>query len=203
MAKVIVENNFDELHFLKQAENFQLVYLFSDQPIEFESKNIIEVDKKITFKKDVSDAFNDAGIQIYSGLLTDNLLQLAFQSGEYSRFKTDPRLSGEEFKSLYKIWISKALTTRSLLVTEDQSGMITFTISGEYLNIGLIAVEQHGRGKGIGKKLMRAVEQKAVELGIKYIVVPTQENNISACKFYQSLGYLEVEKTYVYHWWRQ
>jgi len=200
---VSVDNKFDELDFLKQAENYQLIYLFSDQPIEFESKSIIEVDKKITFKKAVSDVFNEAGVQSYTGLLTDRLVQLAFQSGEYSRFKTDPRLSGEEFRSLYNIWISKAVATSSLLVTEDQSGMITFTISDEKLNIGLIAVDQGVRGKGIGKKLMRAVEHKAVKLGIKHIVVPTQENNISACKFYQSLGYVEVEKTYVYHWWRE
>lgn len=168
----------------------------------FESQKIIEVDRKISYQKDVQNVEDQNGIKSYEGPLTDKLLQLAFQSGEYSRFKIDARLGVEKFRSLYKLWISKAIDSNSILTNADQSGMITYVINEYCLNIGLIAVDETVRGKGIGKKLMRGAEKKAFELGLKTILVPTQEDNQTACRFYESLGYTAMEKVYVYHWWK-
>lgn len=202
VGKVIIEADFDEREFCDQAKDFQLIYLFSTVQKDFVSEKIIEVDKKNTFQKNIQKAEIQDDIQSFKGSLTNKLLQLAFQSGEYSRFKTDPRLSGEEFRSLYKLWISKAIDSNSILTTADQSGMITYSISEDCLHIGLIAVDEIVRGKGIGKKLMHGAEQKAFELGLKTILVPTQEDNLTACRFYESLDYTMKDKIYVYHWWK-
>lgn len=202
VGRVKIEADFNEEEFLKEAAGFQLVYLFSEQEIEFKSKDILAVDRKVRFQKEVEKQLLPSMVTSYSGQVSPSLLDLALQSGVYSRFKTDTRLTAKEFESLYTIWVSKAIASGALLCTEDGKGMISYATTADALTVGLLAVDASARGKGYGRKLMQAVEAKADELGKKVLIVPTQEQNIPACKFYESLGYRISHKEYVYHWWR-
>ena len=57
-----------------------------------------------------------------------------------------------------------------------------------------VAVSPDVQGKGVGKLLMKYLEDVAKEKGIKEIVLDAREN---AVKFYQSIGYAIFEDSYL------
>jgi N-acetylglutamate synthase-like GNAT family acetyltransferase len=57
-----------------------------------------------------------------------------------------------------------------------------------------VAVSPNVQGKGVGKLLMKYLEDVAKEKGIKEIVLDAREN---AVKFYQSIGYVIFEDSYL------
>ncbi len=59
--------------------------------------------------------------------------------------------------------------------------------------VRFMGVRDDQQGKGVGKKLMAYVEEKAKALGVKKIVLQAREN---AVPFYLSIGYTVTEKTF-------
>ncbi|MEA5460254.1 GNAT family N-acetyltransferase [Arcicella sp. LKC2W] len=57
-----------------------------------------------------------------------------------------------------------------------------------------VAVSPDVQGKGVGKLLMKYLEDVAKEKGIKEIILDAREN---AVKFYQSIGYTIFEDSYL------
>lgn len=57
-----------------------------------------------------------------------------------------------------------------------------------------VAVSPNVQGKGVGKLLMKYLEDVAKEKGIKEIILDAREN---AVKFYQSIGYTIFEDSYL------
>lgn len=65
-----------------------------------------------------------------------------------------------------------------------------------------VAVAPHVQGKGVGKLLMKYLEELAQKKGIEEIILDAREN---AVKFYQSIGYEIFEDSYllfgeIQHW---
>jgi N-acetylglutamate synthase-like GNAT family acetyltransferase len=60
--------------------------------------------------------------------------------------------------------------------------------------IRFMAIAEKAQGKGIGKLLINAVENKSKELGIKTIILQAREN---AVPFYKSCNYTIIEKTFL------
>ena len=65
-----------------------------------------------------------------------------------------------------------------------------------------VAVAPHVQGQGVGKLLMKYLEELAQQKGIKEIILDAREN---AVKFYLSIGYEIVEESYllfgkIQHW---
>ena len=58
------------------------------------------------------------------------------------------------------------------------------------LNILGLAVDSNFQGQGIGKKLMSAIEDYALENSISYIRLNSNVRRIDAHKFYESIGYV-------------
>lgn len=52
-----------------------------------------------------------------------------------------------------------------------------------------------------GKQLINRTKQTAIELGLKYIEVPTQYDNKQACRFYEACGFQVKSITNIYHFW--
>ena len=86
------------------------------------------------------------------------------------------------------------------LGSKQEKGL-SFSVEKEMGGIGLIAVSEKHQGQGLGKKLIQAAEYESMQIGAKTMQIPTQENNIPACKLYESLGYQPAERVYVYHYW--
>lgn len=66
--------------------------------------------------------------------------------------------------------------------------------SGENtMQVRFVAVEKNQQGKGFGKQIMIATEQKALELNAKKMILHAREN---AVPFYLGLGYEMIEKSH-------
>lgn len=60
------------------------------------------------------------------------------------------------------------------------------------INVHDLAILPQHRGRGIGKKLLGAVEQKARELGCCKVTLEVQENNTLARRVYESSGFAQA-----------
>ena len=120
------------------------------------------VDTKVIFSKSIQNLKKIGNhINEYKSFKpTENLYQLAYESGKYSRFKKDSRLPYGTFKQLYNIWIEKScnnIDNIHVFVYEDKEiqGFITLSIKSNNMGeIGLFAVDSKCQGKGIGKSLI-------------------------------------------------
>jgi N-acetylglutamate synthase-like GNAT family acetyltransferase len=66
--------------------------------------------------------------------------------------------------------------------------------SAEEGQVRFMAVRDDQQGKGVGKKLMHYLEEKAKEKGAKKIMLHSREN---AVNFYLSIGYVMKEKSHL------
>jgi dTDP-4-amino-4,6-dideoxy-D-galactose acyltransferase len=171
------------------------------------------VDLKTTFMIDLSSAILDDSMPIdivtpYSVTVPlEDIESLAVQSGQFSRFATDPHLPREKFIMLYKTWVNRSLRqeiAKEVLVIDEGGhavGMVTLTDKNGRGNIGLIAVDSNSRGKKYGETLVRAAQKWFIKNGYKIGQVVTQGKNISACNLYIKCGYSVENVEYFYHFW--
>lgn len=200
----------NEESFLEEASDFQLAYIFSEQELSFSSPNIFHVDTKVIFGKKLIMEENIPGISTFEGYIQkygekealETLQFLALESGQYSRFKVDPRLNSQEFEKLYKLWIDKAISQGNVLVAENLAGMVTFDEKEWFAQIGLIAVHPEHRRKSWGRNLIQAAEHEVFKRGFGLLKIPTQAANLPAMNLYNDMGYSVSEKTWIYHYWR-
>lgn len=207
IARLGVSEDFDE-NFLGETlkKEFDLLYIHS--PKKLLNFPILPIDEKITFSKKAegNNLKNSENIKLYEGECNDELIQLAIQSGEFSRFYLDTKLSGK-FEKLYSLWMInsvKGVLADFIYVYQEGETILGFVTIRKYddkLQIGLIATDFKSRGKGIGTKLLQKVEEVAVECQINEIVVVTQGANVNACNFYKKNNFSVCEKEYIYHFW--
>lgn len=172
-------------------------------PLSINGSEIKEIETRLVFEKElIENQKTDLGIKKFDGNLNSELESLAFQSGAFSRFKTDKRLKSGEFEKLYKLWIQKFLEDGRVLVADGNSGFVSCNIKSDLAEIGLIAVEKNQRGKSWGTRLIHAVENFAFARGAKKMRIGTQEANQPASSLYSKLGYEVVERVRVGHYWK-
>jgi dTDP-4-amino-4,6-dideoxy-D-galactose acyltransferase len=144
------------------------------------------------------------------GDASPELLTLAVAAGAYSRFRTDPSFPEDRFRSLYETWMHRC--TRGELADvvlvgapsggEDRGvGIVTVSVSGGLGQIGLIAVCEAVRGRGVGSLLLRAAHAWMVEHGATRATVVTQLANKPACRLYEHAGYRIDSVVDCYHFW--
>ncbi len=143
-----------------------------------------------------------------SEIVSDELKNLAFQSGEYSRFKIDGRLPVQSFERLYTIWIENSVNGKSadkvfiFKASNEIAGFITLAMKDHFGEIGLIAVNNKFRGMEIGSKLIRHTEDFVLSHKENTLKVATQLDNTLACNFYKKNGYEVDIITHVYHFFK-
>lgn len=216
-------NAFSESYSIDQIKNvlfqsrksFDLTYLvLSPQDKEaiayLETLGYPVMDKKVTFKKTLTEEnYPPASqIQAYKHDHVDQaLLSMTLQSGIYSRFKVDPQFPPNSYERLYTRWIENSVAKANAdFVFVDQendqlSGFITLAFHKDYSDIGLFAVDQQHRGKGIGSRLIDHVFHMSKLNGMKAVCVVTQLNNEVACRVYEKKGFLVERIEYIYHIW--
>lgn len=206
---------FDAKAFEAERDAFELVYIFEhagdDRNRIIETYCGTPADTRITYKKILqADPEWPAGIVSFAGSVPDEqLLSMAIQSGIYSRFHTDKRFPADAFVRLYTTWIERS-ADRSLacevLVFREQDapaqGFITLEVKDGEIRIGLVAVDEAARGKGIGTKLVRAAEAYARQRNFLYLKVATQAANREACRLYEKCGFAVDESLHIYHYWK-
>jgi dTDP-4-amino-4,6-dideoxy-D-galactose acyltransferase len=210
------EQNLQKEIIKSKSENYDLIYLTSNEEINnwHEIKEDFEinfVDKKTTFLKEIEFNISEHEfISLYSEQIAEEkLIKLAIQSGIYSRFNVDKKIGKENFENLYQTWIEKSVSLEialGVLAYRIDNELVGFTSMGKKNNradIGIIAVDEAYRGKGIGKSLIKSAEKWFAQNGFKTMQVLTQGDNHAACNLYKNCGF-EIEKVeFFYHLWRK
>ena len=123
-----------------------------------------------------------------------------------SRFFADPRFPRRDCERLYEIWISNILngSAKVVLVADGErpNGYMTCHIDESGAgSIGLFAVAEQARGKGIGSNLISAALDWFQQRGIQSITVVTQGRNIAAQRRYQRAGFVTQSSGIWLHRW--
>jgi dTDP-4-amino-4,6-dideoxy-D-galactose acyltransferase len=190
---------------------YNLIYIFSEKANQisqqvFTEFDINHVDTKLIYSASIKSISSAVILPTYVG--EANLLyNLAFQSGEFSRFKIDQNIGKEHFERLYIEWINNSLYSDFAdyipvyVVDNVIVGFATLKVSRDVGVIGLIAVDNNYRSQGIGKSLMNSIANYLIEHGINNIEVATQLANKPACAFYEKMGFKVKSQTNIYHLW--
>ncbi len=214
----ILPQQLEESELVKVLDNMRqdgvrLAYWPAKQPVEFNTEALGGrlVDKKVTFIAGLKNIVNDhviTKVKLYQeDMPQEDLLELAIQAGQFSRFATDPKFPREKFIALYHEWMRKCisgeLADAILVIPEDNAliGMVTVQNKEGVGDIGLIAVKKAYRGKHYGERLVRAAQYWFLEHDIFTGKVVTQRENRAACYLYQKCGYHIKHTDYLYHFW--
>ena len=195
-----------------RRRGIRLLYVFlppGDEALRsaLRREGIRAVGRKVEYAKDVpaSGAAADPEI-VPCRSCTAALERLAFQSGEYSRFRLDDGFRRQEFERLYREWLANSVAGQDgkcvfIAGAEPRpQGMVTLE-PGEAMRIGLFAVDPAHHRKGIGRRLMDRAEQYCVQQRAPELRVATQAENRQACLFYESRGFKRTSETDVFHAW--
>lgn len=133
---------------------------------------------------------------------------LAYESGKMSRFRLDEKFGEAKFQDLYDLWVinslNKKFAIKLFFIEKDHKaiGFVTLQQDNNIGKIGLIATHPDFQGQGLGRKLLEYTENYCISNNIFQLEIPTQEENINACKFYHKMGYLVKEKIVIKHFWK-
>ena len=191
-------------------EHYDLLYLKGvNLPCDCLSENVILADEKVVYiqtKNHEDSHFEDCHVaSVLNCPLTEELLELAYESGKYSRFHLDANLPESVYLTLYRLWIERSLkgeiATDVLVYRENGHvlGVLTYKINADAVDIGIVAVSSKAAGKGIGSKLMQSFLSRMAD-GTK-ISVATQKRNRIACHYYDKNGFRVESVTNIYHLW--
>lgn len=197
----------DTLRQLAASEDYKVLFLKS--PKIQEPLSILFHDEKIVYTQphnSIEDYHNDAIKSYKNHPLTDELYDVAIQSGVYSRYNLDKRFPRSCFELLYRSWIENSVKTNyatDVLVYEIDShiaGLLTYKIENNLSDIGIIAVSKEYRGKNIGSELIKKYKS-LLPKSVTRLSVVTQGCNKVACKFYEKNNYSVSQVNYIYHLW--
>ncbi|MCB9425822.1 MAG: GNAT family N-acetyltransferase [Flavobacteriales bacterium] len=192
---------------------FDVIYVKGQNGIENDLLGYTKTfeETKVVYSKNLQNtALDDSAIVPFDldRFNIEVLYDLAYVSGEQSRFNLDVRFGREQFERLYRQWVDNSVNKTYAdgvyvyLEQEQIIGMITYAIDDNQGKVGLLAVSKDYQGKGIGQKLVQFVEAILSEEGIKSTEIPTQLSNVGACRFYEKLGYTVKEKINIKHYWK-
>ena len=132
---------------------------------------------------------------------------LAWQSAEFSRFRIDPAMPTGAWRRMYSTWMYKSLTRdladQVLVERVDGAivGMLTIRYRQRQADIGLFAVDPEWRGRGIGRRLLKAARHHCLANDCDGLSVVTQGTNLPACRIYESAGYTLCSAQNIFHFW--
>jgi dTDP-4-amino-4,6-dideoxy-D-galactose acyltransferase len=193
-----------------QADKSRLIYAFSSQKLDDLPNNFFLADEKIILGSNLienSNILQDTAIVELKENTTE-LIDLALQSGEFSRFKVDPNFVNREYERLYVKWIENSfLPEKNTHVfaykkADKILGFISLVNKENRSEIGLFAVSSRARGLGIGSKLIEKAFFESKRNGATEISVVTQGQNLQAMSFYLKNKFSVLSKNYIYHIWK-
>ncbi len=194
------------------AEKYELIYVFTEKNREI-SDEILQkfhgklVDRKVIYTAKIDQLYtknNNPIEEFFQEKASQELYELAYLSGNHSRFKLDKRFGIENFQRLYREWVDKSVSheiARKVFVYSDKKigGMVTLNIKEDTATIGLITVDEALQGQGIGVSLIDACVEYCKSEKIQTLDVPTQMDNVQACRFYEKYGFEIKEVNNIYH----
>ena len=209
---------------LRQGQQrFRLIYVFRQgfgpETLDSFDAPCIRYDQRITFKKTIVGNVPplDEHVKAYTSMVCCKQLEaLAIKSGAMTRFMRDPELS-LQYERLFLTWINNSVSgglADSIWTWRDNDrmvGLVTVRCAKRILadngqpereaRIGMLAVHEEFRRKGIAGTLLRACEFWCQSLDIPTAAIVTQSDNVATIGLCQKSGYKQVETDSVYHYW--
>lgn len=209
VGKVTLTDNEELPSIWPDGYNYKLIYIFSHQQIcNTQINNVTAqlVDVKLLLGRPVTLGKQQDECIVLLTQLSVDLINLATQSGWYSRFKLDTKFRNREFERMYTTWITSSIDRDDVVVfgymsNQQLVGFISLSTKNNVAYIGLIAVDETQRGMQIGSKLIAMADVYAQQNNLTQITVNTQQENSSALKFYIKNGFDILNRTYIYHLW--
>ncbi|MCO4821597.1 MAG: GNAT family N-acetyltransferase [Flavobacteriaceae bacterium] len=210
----LLKNQFQPLHAnLTQAFKLIVTNQKIEETIHFKTHELHYTETKRTYNKNID---IKTRLKPYSYIFdTDTnpcdykgLLELAFESGKYSRFKCDTNFTSKQFESLYKTWIinslNKQIADKIFYIKKENEivGFASIKLNINIAQIGLIAVSANKQGQGLGSILLNVVENYCAQKKIQELNISTQKNNTQAGAFYEKNGYKIKQDLIIKHYWK-
>lgn len=136
------------------------------------------------------------------------LEMIAREAYRLTRFYFDDNFPPDRVSDLYGTWVRRSLEgyADAVLVTGAPgraSGLVTCHLptDDESGRIGLVGVESHHQGKGIGRALVLAALEWFRRSGVARVEVATQARNVDAQRLYQRCGFVTSRSTTWHHKW--
>lgn len=197
-----------------QEQKMECLYLLADPAseltLELAKRNGFEqMDERLGFRRSTRGLEPAGADEIREFALEDlpELQGIAARSHGDSRFYRDRHFERELCDEMYRVWIRRSCGgwAERVWVAIDQgrpAGYCSCHIGeGGQGSIGLIAVAEECRGKGIGWKLLQRSLHYFAGQGIESVSVVTQGANQKACALYERCGF-QLEKSEVwFHGW--
>jgi ribosomal protein S18 acetylase RimI-like enzyme len=120
-----------------------------------------------------------------------------FRLGDYSaitRIWQETGLDHSETESLNDLAKQLAWDSDLVMVAEQDGevvGVVVGTIDGTRAYFHRLAVLPRKQGKGIGRKLVEAIEKRFKQRGVNRVLIMVNQDNPEVLPFYHSLGYEE------------
>ncbi|QIP13901.1 GNAT family N-acetyltransferase [Spirosoma aureum] len=198
-----------------RKQQYDLLYVFCDAGFSV-SQDVMHlyngrlVDHKIIYELALCEDYREPTFLIRQFDVTDDkktLYELAYQSGEYSRYRVDQNFGEHNFKRLYNQWVDNSISGELAdgvfihKIDDSITGFVSLKKNEDTGVIGLIATDKHYRGKGIGSALLNHVKRYAIGTGMTRLEVTTQGGNETACRFYEKNLFSVKSVSNVYHCW--
>jgi dTDP-4-amino-4,6-dideoxy-D-galactose acyltransferase len=193
----------DCLYFLASSTDLQTARLAQDNMFRF-------VDIRVTLDLRVGAAVSDSSpLRIRNAVEGDipALRSLARSAHRDSRFYYDGNFPYRLCDQLYETWIERSCRgwAKKVLVAgmgEDLEGYLTCHLPSPQIGqIGLLAVGESARGRGIGSDLVISAARWFAQEGVENISVVTQGRNVRAQRLYQRCGFVTRSVELWFHRW--
>lgn len=124
-----------------------------------------------------------------------------------TRFYADPRLPDDRCDDLYENWLRDSAdgwATEILVVGDGRgpAGFVTIHRNDDNASIGLIAIAEHVRERGVGQSLASSAIGWAAQDGAKRMTVVTQGCNVPAQRAFQAAGFRTSQTDVWLHRWQ-
>ena len=135
------------------------------------------------------------------------LQSLGITSGEFSRFKTDPKMPNGIFEKMYTEWVKQSVQGtmgNGIYYIGNETlikGFVTLQFHPDYAEIGLIAVHENYRKQNIASNLIHFAAYIAYSHNLKNVHVATQLANIPANNLYTKCGGTIISSENIFHIW--
>jgi len=200
----VVKNQIECIYFLCQAMDSESIALAEEHRFRLAD---IRVTLETRLNADQVHACENLLVRRASAGQMGALKAIARLSHKETRFYHDPHFQQSRCDALYETWIEKSCNGYADMVYtvelgEIVAGYITCHLDNETAgHIGLLAVSEIARGKGVGSALIHAAMNWFAGQQRSLVTVVTQGRNIGAQRLYQRCEFVTRSVELWYHYW--
>jgi dTDP-4-amino-4,6-dideoxy-D-galactose acyltransferase len=166
------------------------------------------VDIRVTLDLDIPEVIPDApDVRLFEPADAPQLRDIAKVSHRDSRFYFDRSFPADRCDALYETWIERSTQgwADATLVAGrpgEACGYLTCHLNSSGAgSIGLVAVGEQQRGRGLGRQLVDASLSYFRQNGMERVSVVTQGRNIDSQRLYQRCGFRTRSQLLWFHRW--